>query len=878
MRRKFIVVVSLLLISFMSFSNASISYAFKSGNTSNLQDNLSYYFIQFNGDEQEIKVNEHITLTLTGWADDTKSAVTGLIQNQIVSSNNAETVVLVVSNKLNELKVTEDESLHYRIVSSEVNKVETIKPLEFSEEVTVVTENDNGTLIQETNIIDEKGTVIENRGLSYFSINEKNQKVEITKEEYDSINAAKESMEMRSASITSDVTEANPENQKEAQPVTMLRTFAAPVAIEQPSVEYQTHVQGIGWQKPVYDGKTSGTSGQAKRLESIRIKVNNVQGLGVKYSTHVQSKGWIDYVADGKDSGTTGQAKRLEAIKIELTGPDAHKYDIVYRVHAEHYGWLDWVENGEMAGTSGEAKRLEAIEIKIVKKESTPPTNINPSQPSVTYKTHVQSYGWIDPVFNGETSGTINQSKRLEAVQISIENSPYSGGISYKTHVQSLGWLNSVSNGETSGTSGKGLRVEAIQMNLTGELANHYDVYYRAYSQNFNWLGWAKNGEPAGTSGLANKLEAIQIVLVAKGGNAPGSTERSYIETPTITYSTHVQSFGWLNDVKNGAVSGKVGLAKRLEAIKINLQDNPFGGGITYSTHVQSYGWMQNVSNGGISGTSGQGKRMEAIKINLTGEIANYYDVYYRVHIQTYGWLGWAKNGMKAGSEGHSKRLEAIEVKLVPKGQGMAASEKYSFKKPLTVFIDPGHGGYDPGSISAGVHEADLNFAVSKKVQSLLVNRGYTVYMSRNSDTYVSLLDRSKIANQLQPDIFVSIHHNNSASSSANGIESYYYEYDSDYPPKINQSMHNNAERIKRSVTLTNAIQKNLLNNTGANNRGTDGAAYSVIRETSVPATLLELGFLSNSTERQKLKTDWYQNALAKAIADGIDEYFKTYY
>src|SRR5690606_30145046 len=150
------------------------------------------------------------------------------------------------------------------------------------------------------------------------------QQVEITKEDYDSINAAQESKEMSSASITSSVTEAKTEEQKDAQPVTMLQTLATPVKVAQPSVVYETHVQGIGWQKPVSDGKLSGTSGQAKRLESIRIKVNNAQGLGVKYSTHVQSKGWIDYVTDGKDSGTTGQAKRLEAIKIELTGPKAH--------------------------------------------------------------------------------------------------------------------------------------------------------------------------------------------------------------------------------------------------------------------------------------------------------------------------------------------------------------------------------------------------------------------------------------------------------------------------------------------------------------------------------------------------------------------------
>lgn len=278
-----------------------------------------------------------------------------------------------------------------------------------------------------------------------------------------------------------------------------------------PSVRYATHVQDIGWQSAVSDGVMSGTAGQAKRLESIKISTANIQDLGVKYSTHVQDYGWLDYVSDGKESGSTGQAKRLEAIKIELTGPKAGDFDIYYRVHAQDYGWMNWVKNGELAGTAGEAKRLEAIEIKIVEK----------SDLSVTYRTHAQDYGWLDSVSDGEISGTVGQAKRLEAIQVSIENAPYAGGISYKTHVQDYGWLSSISDGGISGTMGESKRVEAIQVSLTGELANHYDVYYRAHSQTFGWLGWVKNGETAGTVGRAKQLEAIQIVLVNKGGGAP---------------------------------------------------------------------------------------------------------------------------------------------------------------------------------------------------------------------------------------------------------------------------------------------------------------------------------------------------------------------
>jgi uncharacterized protein YjdB len=662
---------------------------------------------------------------------------------------------------------------------------------------------------------------------------------------------------------------------------TLQESSLTQLAIEKPSINYATHVQDIGWQNQVSDGEMSGTEGKEKRLESIKISVANVQDLGVEYSTHVQDQGWLDYVSDGIESGTTGKAKQLEAIKIELTGTKAVNYDIYYRVHAQDYGWMEWVKNGELAGTTGKAKRLEAIEILIVNKGGEAPgstENPLPTKPSVVYSSHVETYGWLDYVADGELSGTEGQAKRLEAIKIKLKDAPYSGDITYSTHIQYDGWLNNVSNDEISGTVGPGKRMEAIKIGLTGEIANYYDVYYRVHSQNFGWLGWAKNGEPAGTEGLSLRIEAIEIVMVEKGGAAPGTTEKPFLTKPSVVYSTHVETYGWLNNVADGAMSGTEGQGKRLEAIKIHLQNSPYSGDITYSTHVQYDGWLNDVSNGDISGTVGPGKRMEAIKLNLTGDIANYFDVYYRVHVESYGWLGWARNGMKAGSEGLSKRLEAIEIKLVPKGQGESVSEKAAFKKPYTVFLDPGHGGSDPGAVAGGIKEAYLNLAVAQKVQSLLLSRGYSVYMSRIGDTNVELIDRSKMANSLNPDIFVSIHTNSTGSSSttATGIEDFYYQIDPNNPSKINADMATNPDRMVKSVKLASLIQEKVIAYTNAVNRGADGADFSVLRETAVPATLIEIGFINNASDRQKLVSDSYQNILAQAIADGIDQYFRT--
>lgn len=286
------------------------------------------------------------------------------------------------------------------------------------------------------------------------------------------------------------------------------------------------------------------------------------------------------------------------------------------------------------------------------------------TNPSVTYQTHVQDYGWQEWKNNGEMSGTSGQSKRLEGINIKLQN--LSESVEYQTHVQDIGWQGWKSNGVMSGTSGQSKRLEAIKIKLSGDAANKYDIYYRVHAQDYGWLGWAKNGESAGSEGYSKRLEGIEIKLVKKGGAAPGSISRPFV-CKTITYQTHVQNIGWQAEKADGEVSGTSGQSLRLEAIKIKLGSS-IDGGLTYATHVQDIGWQSFVSNGQLSGTSGQSKRLEAIKINLTGNATKQYDIYYRVHAQNFGWLGWAKNGQSAGTAGYSYRLEAIQIVLVPKG------------------------------------------------------------------------------------------------------------------------------------------------------------------------------------------------------------------
>ncbi len=315
------------------------------------------------------------------------------------------------------------------------------------------------------------------------------------------------------------------------------------------------------------------------------------------------------------------------------------------------------------------------------KKTATCKVTVTKQVPSVSYQTHVQDYGWQSYVKDGQTSGTTGKSKRLEGIKIKLSNnSAYTGTIQYQAHIQNIGWQGWKSNDEMAGTSGQSKRLEAIQIKLTGTLATNYDIYYRVHAQNFGWLDWAKNGESAGTAGYSYRLEAIEVKLVEKGGKAPGSTSRAYVQR-YIRYQTHIQDIGWQENKYDGQTSGTTGKSKRLEAIQINLSNPLYSGSVQYQTHVQDIGWQSWKTDGAMAGTSGKSKRLEAIRIKLTGQMAEKYDIYYRVHAQDYGWLGWAKNGASSGTEGMSKRLEAIEIVLVQKGGSAPGSTANSYHK-----------------------------------------------------------------------------------------------------------------------------------------------------------------------------------------------------
>ena len=167
------------------------------------------------------------------------------------------------------------------------------------------------------------------------------------------------------------------------------------------------------------------------------------------------------------------------------------------------------------------------------------------------------------------------------------------------------------------------------------------------------------------------------------------------------------------------------------------------------------------------------------------------------------------------------------------------------------VFIDPGHGGTNPGASGNGLYEKEVVLSISKKVRNILISKGFEVELSRSKDQYVSLSDRAAQANAWDADLFVSIHCNSATSSSANGTECYTY-------PTANTS----------TKSLSKNMASALASKLGLTNRGHKEANFAVLRLSNMPAILIETAFINNANDASKLKTR--ENDFASAIANQI--------
>lgn len=142
---------------------------------------------------------------------------------------------------------------------------------------------------------------------------------------------------------------------------------------------------------------------------------------------------------------------------------------------------------------------------------------------NVTVTAHVSDRGWLAPVGQGETAGSIGEGRPLEAFRIHVN----CDGVwaNYSAHMSGIGWGVTCEEDEDAGTTGEGRALEAIKVNLYGEFAGDYNIFYRVHAANIGWMSWVKNGEEAGTTGLATHIEAIQVIVCKKDEPGPSNED-----------------------------------------------------------------------------------------------------------------------------------------------------------------------------------------------------------------------------------------------------------------------------------------------------------------------------------------------------------------
>jgi len=197
-------------------------------------------------------------------------------------------------------------------------------------------------------------------------------------------------------------------------------------------------------------------------------------------------------------------------------------------------------------------------------------------------------------------------------------------------------------------------------------------------------------------------------------------------------------------------------------------------------------------------------------------------------------------------------------------------SNHYSFKRihqispnaPL-IIIDPGHGGFDHGSHSKVCEEKKICLSTSLILKNYLNALGFRVELTRSKDVFIPLKERASMANQAKCALFISVHYNAAKNKNAHGIEVFYYGKEK-------------SSRAKSSKKLAQCVLAKLLAHTGAISRGVKSGNFCVIRETKMPAILVEGGFITNPKEVRLLSDNYYLEKIAKSIAEGIDKYYKT--
>ncbi|MGD2079726.1 MAG: N-acetylmuramoyl-L-alanine amidase [Nitrospirota bacterium] len=271
---------------------------------------------------------------------------------------------------------------------------------------------------------------------------------------------------------------------------------------------------------------------------------------------------------------------------------------------------------------------------------------------------------------------------------------------------------------------------------------------------------------------------------------------------------------------------------------------------------------------------------------------------------------GKAKTGGPPAAEEMSDAEKAAAVEKIANARSVekrkwlpAEKAGLDIRRPRVVVVDPGHGGHDPGATGPnGIREKDIVLDVAKQLKNMLEAKGdYEVYLTRDRDVYLSLEERTVIANRKDADLFVSVHANAHDSRNVRGLETYFLNYTNEREAlkvaarenkiSVRRMQKARSERevilaslqldynVKQSLELANYVQGAMVSEvdrwyTGVRDLGVKNALFYVLVGAKMPSVLVEVSFITNPVEAGRLKSQSYRRRIAEGISSGIEEYF----
>ena len=211
---------------------------------------------------------------------------------------------------------------------------------------------------------------------------------------------------------------------------------------------------------------------------------------------------------------------------------------------------------------------------------------------------------------------------------------------------------------------------------------------------------------------------------------------------------------------------------------------------------------------------------------------------------------------------------------------GNAGANAQHTQQPVTVMIDPGHGGIDSGTVSATDNEKDIVLKIALRVKEILDSWGVNALLTRSDDQSLTLKERAHLINNAKPDLCISIHLNSSGQKRVSGFESFVYlpngkhgyrvHPDGDFVPIHSDYPVKQKTGVPKGYFLAYCLHQRIARRTAARDRGIKFGKYYLLKHVKAPCVLIELGFLSHPAESRRLSSPAYQESCARAIAEGI--------